>query len=656
MFRVLTCLTTEHDWRLVIVAGVICFLASLVAVNLFHRAQQTAGRTRTIWIITAGLATGCGIWATHFIAMLAYDPGIGIAYNIGLTTLSLLAAAAVTGIGIAVAVYVPSRWAAPIGGGIVGAGVACMHYTGMFAVELPGHITWSLELVIVSIVLGMLLGMAALTIAARHLGKRWTFVAAVLLTLAIVSHHFTAMGAVEVIPDPTRVINTFSLSPASLALAIAGVATAILSTSLAGAFVDGRLREQNRWLAAALDNMSEGLCMFDASAHLILCNQRYIELYGLPPEVAKPGVSLRELLDHRIRAGAFVGDPDQYIADTLDRMKDGQVVQDVRERPGGIFIAVSSRPMPDGGWVATHQDITERRRQDQQREGMVAQERRRATIDAAIAAFRQRVEAMLKTVGDSAVQMRATATTLFASSRNASQRAEGAVQSSNEASTNVETAASAANELSTSIDEISRQLGQTNNLVGIAASEAGITNNQIGALAQAAQKIGDVVKLIQDVAGQTNLLALNATIEAARAGEAGRGFAVVASEVKSLAVQTGRATEEIAGQIAAVQTSTGAAVEAIRRIVERMREINHHTAAVAGSVRQQNAATGEITQNVTSAANGTRDILAALGEVAGAATETRGSAETVLAASEAVEKAAVDLRGEVERFLKKVAV
>jgi methyl-accepting chemotaxis protein len=417
-----------------------------------------------------------------------------------------------------------------------------------------------------------------------------------------------------------------------------------------------RSRKSNARLVTALNNMSEGLCMFDGSTRLVLRNDRYIELYGLPPEVATPGVTLRELIEHRIRAGAFKGDPDEYVADTLRKMKGGQIVQDVRERPGGIFILVSSRPMPGGGWVATHQDITERRRQDQQRDSLAAQEERRAAIDAAIAAFRQRIEAMLKTVSDSAGAMRSTATTLFASSHKASQRAEGAVHTSNEASTNVEIAASAANELSTSIDEISRQLGQTNNLVGIAASEAGITNSQIGSLAQAAQKIGDVVKLIQDVAGQTNLLALNATIEAARAGDAGRGFAVVASEVKSLAVQTAKATEEIAGQIAAVQSSTGAAVEAIRRIVERMQEINHHTAAVAASVQQQNSATGEITQNVTSAAQGTKDIVSALSEVAGAATETRGSAETMLAASQAVEKAAGDLRTEVEGFLQKVAV
>src|SRR5262245_20214366 len=123
MYRVFTCLTSEHNWRLVIVAAIICFLASLVAINLFHRARATDRRTRAFWIITAGFATGCSIWATHFIAMLAYDPGIGVAYDIGLTSLSLVAAATVTGIGIAVATYLPTVLGAALAGGIVGAGV-----------------------------------------------------------------------------------------------------------------------------------------------------------------------------------------------------------------------------------------------------------------------------------------------------------------------------------------------------------------------------------------------------------------------------------------------------------------------------------------------------------------------------------------------------
>src|SRR5712664_2567774 len=155
MFRVLTCLTTEHDWRLVVLAGVVCFLASLAAVSLFHRARATKARARAIWIVTAGVAAGCGIWATHFIAMLAYEPGVAVSYNVGLTVLSLLAAAVVTGIGLSIAVYLPGHWGGPIAGAVVGGGIACMHYTGMSALELPGHVAWSSGLVLVSILLGM---------------------------------------------------------------------------------------------------------------------------------------------------------------------------------------------------------------------------------------------------------------------------------------------------------------------------------------------------------------------------------------------------------------------------------------------------------------------------------------------------------------------
>src|SRR5580700_3672288 len=263
MFRTLTCLTTQHDWRLVVVAGVVCFLASLTAITLFYRARSTSGRASAIWIAAAGVATGCGIWATHFLAMLAYEPGIPIAYDVNLTTLSLVAAVLVTASGLAVAVIFPARWGAPIGGGIIGAGVACMHYLGMAAVELPGHVEWDLPLVIASIVLGMALGMAALSVAVRWDGWRALLASALLLTLAIVSHHFTAMGAVDIVPDPTRTLTEMSLSPTSLALAIASIAVAILGMSLVSAFADRRLDDKGRLLELALNNMSQGVVMFD---------------------------------------------------------------------------------------------------------------------------------------------------------------------------------------------------------------------------------------------------------------------------------------------------------------------------------------------------------------------------------------------------------
>src|SRR5262249_15463735 len=158
-------------------------------------------------------------------------------------------------------------------------------------------------------------------------------------------------------------------------------------------------------------------------------------------------------------------------------------------------------------------------------------------------------------------------------------------------STNVQTVASAAEELNASIGEIGRQVTQSAQIAGKAVSEAERTQATVRSLADGAQKIGDVVKLINDIAGQTNLLALNATIEAARAGEAGKGFAVVASEVKSLATQTAKATEEIAAQIGAIQNATGDAVGAIDGIGKTIAELSHIATAIASAVEEQGAAT-----------------------------------------------------------------
>jgi methyl-accepting chemotaxis protein len=417
-----------------------------------------------------------------------------------------------------------------------------------------------------------------------------------------------------------------------------------------------RLRNQNRRLSTALNNMSQGLNMFDAQGRITLLNTRYLEMYRLDPKVVKPGCTLKELIEHRKATGLFSGDVDSYVQKILDGIGQGRSQAHYVQASDGRIVLAKNESLPGGGWVSTHEDVTEQRHAEQERAAIRSQEQRRTTIDTAIAAFRPAVEKLLSSVGGSATSMRSTARALFDSSEHTSQRAESAVHAFNEASANVETAAVAADELSRSISEISRQLTQTSSVVGLATSEARATDSEIAGLADGAQKIGDVVKLIRNIAGQTNLLALNATIEAARAGEAGKGFAVVAAEVKSLAVQTAKATEDIANHILAVQESTAGAVEAIRQIAARMQEINGNTSAVATSVEQQNLATGEISRSVTSAAEGTNHVVAVLGDVAGAATQTRSSAEIVRDASEAVEHAVSDLRREVEDFLGKVAV
>jgi methyl-accepting chemotaxis protein len=283
------------------------------------------------------------------------------------------------------------------------------------------------------------------------------------------------------------------------------------------------------------------------------------------------------------------------------------------------------------------------------------QQERRGMIDAAIAAFR-RPSSSTPAHGeqgrrDHALDRHHAVRQFRADLEECRERGDGVERGLH----NVETAAVAADELTGSIGEIGRQLSLTTDIVRAAVGEAKGTNEQIAALAQAAQKIGDVINLIRTIAGQTNLLALNATIEAARAGEAGKGFAVVAAEVKSLAVQTAKATEDIAQLIMAVQGATSGAVAAIGRIATRMREIDSCATAMSPAVEEQNAATAEISQNVAGAADGAKLVVSVLSEVAGAATDTRHSAQSVLEASQAVKAAASELRREVEGFLASVA-
>jgi diguanylate cyclase (GGDEF)-like protein len=394
MFRVLTCLTGEHDWRLALLAALVCFVASIVAVNIFHRAIVSQARTRLIWTAIAGAAIGYGIWATHFIAMLAYEPGVSTGYGVVLTTLSLAAAMVLTSSGFGFAVNDPGRWRAPIGGGIIGAGIASMHYLGMWALEVPGRVTWSTDLVLASIALGMAFGSAALAIAVRYSDRRGTFVAALFLTLAIVSHHFTAMGAVEIVPDPTRAPGALSLSPAYLALAIAGVALSVLGMSLVGVLADRRLanrtrkfeeiinqlslaqqqvegsqkelQEQKLRLDTAINHMGEGLCMFDAEKRLVVCNDRYAEMYRLPPELLRPGTPHREIIKHRIANGIFKGETSdgaaKQLISILDALPADAIASRVDEFADGRLISVTRQPMAGGGWVATHLDVTEQRR------------------------------------------------------------------------------------------------------------------------------------------------------------------------------------------------------------------------------------------------------------------------------------------------------
>ena len=273
MYRVLYCLQAQHDWRLVALAALVCVIACSVAVLLIRRAQATSGTTRLRWALTAGAATRFGIWATHFIAMLAFDSGHAATYDLRLTLLSLFCAMAVTAGGIEIAVSNGFRLARLTGGAVIGSGVCSMHFIGMMALDLPGHIIWDLPLVVASLVFGI--AFAAAAMGALELKSSWASpLAALLLVLAIVSHHFTAMGAVTILPDSHIAVTGVNITPASMSAILALAAIAVFSLCVFAVLSDRRLdhvrADSDRRFRILLEGIEDcAIFMLDAEGRIV---------------------------------------------------------------------------------------------------------------------------------------------------------------------------------------------------------------------------------------------------------------------------------------------------------------------------------------------------------------------------------------------------
>jgi methyl-accepting chemotaxis protein len=296
-----------------------------------------------------------------------------------------------------------------------------------------------------------------------------------------------------------------------------------------------------------------------------------------------------------------------------------------------------------------HDEAEAKIRQDQ-----IAAQQRKAEMAKLADSFEAAVGEIIETVSSASTELEASAGTLTATAERSQELTTVVAAASEEASTNVQSVASATEELSSSVNEISRQVQESARMASEAVDQARTTNGRVGELSKAASRIGDVVELINTIAGQTNLLALNATIEAARAGEAGRGFAVVASEVKALAEQTAKATGEIGQQITGIQAATQESVMAIQAISGTIERLSEISSTIAAAVEEQGAATQEISRNVQQAAQGTQQVSSNITDVQRGASETGSASSQVLSAAQMLSGDSNRLKIEVSKFLETV--
>ena len=280
--------------------------------------------------------------------------------------------------------------------------------------------------------------------------------------------------------------------------------------------------------------------------------------------------------------------------------------------------------------------------------------RRKADMRKMADDFEGAVGRIVETVSSASSQLEVSASSLSSTAERAEELAIKVASASEQASTNVQSVASATEEMASSVNEISRQVQESARIASEAVDQARSTTERVSELSKAATRIGDVVELINTIAGQTNLLALNATIEAARAGEAGRGFAVVASEVKALAEQTSKATGEIGQQISGIQAATRDSVGAIKEISGTIEKLSEISSTIAAAVEEQGAATQEISRNVQQAAQGTQQVSSSITDVQRGASDTGSASSQVLSAAQTLSGDSNRLKAEVGRFLNSV--
>ncbi len=462
---------------------------------------------------------------------------------------------------------------------------------------------------------------------------------------------WTILQAFRLRPDlPAAVLDAISGLEDAYIQKLSATRNAVLAAASTGQYpLTGR-----EWVdasGAAIATIVKLVNATSASAHtaaddLSASSFRYAVFYlalltlGIGASVLSLGILFRRVIG-----------PLRAMTVAMKKLADGENAIDVP----GLGRADEVGQMADAVQIFKNNMIeTDRLRVEQEKAKAQADGDKKAAMNKLADEFEANVTGIVRTVSTASIELQATAQSMSTTAEETSRQATAVATASEQASTNVQTVAAASEELALSISEIGRQVAEAALVAGRAVEDAGRTNANVQALADAASKIGEVVTLINDIAGQTNLLALNATIEAARAGDAGKGFAVVASEVKSLAGQTAKATQDIASQIKSIQGATADAVKAIETIRDTIGRINEITTTVASAVEEQGTATEEISRNVQQASAGTADVSANIGGVTVAASQTGSASTQVLGAARELTQQSEALRVQVDHFIAKV--
>ena len=369
MYRVVSCLVTEHDTWLVLLAVLVCVATALTSFLMYSIAVACSGRRKLLWAALTGVSAGSGIWSTHFVAMLAYKGALPTHYEPVATIGSLLIAIAVAAVGFAVSTGA-SRWWIALGGIVIGFAIGSMHFTGMTALVIPGTIEWDTTLIAASWAFGCAIAAAAMLAFHARSGTEAIVRAGALLAAAICVLHFTAMGAVTIQPDPTVVFEGIGMNRWHLALAIAAVTFIVLLSAVSAAVVQranfryqAALQDQNALFEAALRYLPVGFSMFDGDQRLIMCNPAYRQLYCLPEEATRGGTRFSDIVSslaqRKGQDGASVS-----VAQHLLKLGFGTAFTETVLLDDGRTITKKVGPIASGGWVDVQEDITERIEQD----------------------------------------------------------------------------------------------------------------------------------------------------------------------------------------------------------------------------------------------------------------------------------------------------